>query len=143
MLTGFVTRVTTGATSRIGTAYPFGPYEFLVGFVCSISRVVFCRLLFVLFLYSHDIAEILLDTIKPILLLAIALFFFDLRIMITPFVSSNSSFHWNLVCVVFSQLKKKQTKTKSDHHDIVLYTNNYENKSITFRHFKSLFKIPL
>jgi hypothetical protein len=77
VLTGFVTRVTTGATSRIGTAYPFGPYEFLVGFVCSISRVVFCRLLFVLFLYSHDIAEILLkvtlDTIKPILLLAIAL----------------------------------------------------------------------
>ena len=143
MLTGFVTRVTTGATSRIGTAYPFGPYEFLVGFVCSISRVVFCRLLFVLFLYSHDIAEILLDTIKPILLLAIALSVLWFTDYDYPFCIFKLFFHWNLVCVVFSQLKKKQTKTKSDHHDIVLYTNNYENKSITFRHFKSLFKIPL
>ena len=45
--------------------------------------------------------------------------------------------------VCFSQSWKNRTEAKTDHHDRVFNINNYENKSITFRHFKSVFKIVL
>jgi hypothetical protein len=64
---------TTGATSGAGTAYPSGASEFTPGFLWGSCYSVICficmlrRLLFVL------------------------LSFFDIRILITPLVSSNSS----------------------------------------------------
>jgi hypothetical protein len=41
---------------------------------------------------------------------------------------------------IFSHLKKR-TKTETDHHNIVVNINNYENKSMNIRHCISLFKM--
>ena len=74
---------TTGATSGTGTAYPSGALEFTSGFCwCSCYSIfsfmgMFCRLLFVLLYFFF----------WPLC----CLFFFDLRILVTPLVSSNSS----------------------------------------------------
>ena len=136
MLTGFVTRVMTGATSRIGTVNPFGAHEFSVGIACSILCIVFCRLLFVLFLYSHDIIEIVLtvalDTIKTILfLLAIALsVLFRFMDYDYPFCIFKLFFHCKPRLCGFLTVKKTKTQTQTDHHDIMFNMNNYENKNI-------------
>ena len=73
----------TGVTSGAGTAYPSGAPQFISGFQwVSCSSVfsfmyIFCRSLFVLLsLFFWPLC---------------CLFFFDLRILITPFVSSISS----------------------------------------------------
>ena len=73
----------TGVTTETGTAYPSGAPEFTPGFLwgpCySIFSFIcmFCRLLFVLLYFFF----------WPLC----SLFFFDIRILITPLVSSNSS----------------------------------------------------
>jgi hypothetical protein len=69
----------TGATSGAETAYPPRALEFAPGFsgvrvTLSLVLYVFCRSLLVLFLLVN------------------CLFFGDLRILITPLVSSNSSY---------------------------------------------------
>ena len=75
---------TTGATSGTGTAYPFGAPEFTHGFKWSSCYSIFsfmcmfCRSLFVLLSFFF----------WPLC----GLFFFELRILITPLVSSNSSY---------------------------------------------------
>ena len=74
---------TTGGTSAARTAYPHGPPEFFLGFSwvgdtrCLVFCVVFCRSLFVILFFFF----------WPLCCLS----FFDLLILITPFVSSNSS----------------------------------------------------
>ena len=73
---------TTGVTSGAGTAYPSGAPEFIPGFqwgsCCSIfsSMCMFCRSLFVLWYFFF----------WPLCCLS-----FDIRILITHLVSSNSS----------------------------------------------------
>jgi hypothetical protein len=74
------------STSGAGTAYPFGAPEFtpdfLWGSCYSIFSFIcmFCRSLFVLLCFFF----------WPLC----CLFFFDIRILIAPFVSSNSSSHF-------------------------------------------------
>jgi hypothetical protein len=74
---------TTGATSGAGTAYPYGKPAFTRGFsgVCvtrSLGLIVmFCRLLFVLLSFFF----------WPLYCLS-----FDVRILITPLVSSSFSY---------------------------------------------------
>jgi hypothetical protein len=76
---------TTGATIQAGTAYPSGAHEFTPSFkwgTCySIFSFIcmFCRSLFVLLYFFFW-----------------PLFFFDMRILIVPLVSSNSSKHFTL-----------------------------------------------
>jgi hypothetical protein len=78
---------TTGATSGAGTAYPSGAPEFTAGFqrgsCYSIFSFIcmFCRSLFVLLCFFF----------WPLC----CLFFFDIRILIAPSVSSNSSYGIN------------------------------------------------
>ena len=83
---GFIQIKTTGANSGAGISYPSGTYEFttrfylgscysIFGFIC-----MFCRSLFVPFYFFF----------WPLC----CLFFFDIRIMITPLVSSNSYCHF-------------------------------------------------
>ena len=87
---------TTGVTSAAGTAYPFGVPGFtpiLVGFVLfdaqfymNVLQIVVCT--FVLFFWP-----------------LCCLFFFDIRILITPLVSLNLSygpFQWIQMCRSFS-----------------------------------------
>jgi hypothetical protein len=68
-----------GYTSGAGTAYCSGPHEFTPGFkwgsCYSIFSFMFCRSLDVLFFWP-----------------LCCLFFFDIRILITPVVSSKSSY---------------------------------------------------
>ena len=74
---------TTGATSRAGTAYPSGEPEYTPGFQWSSCYSIFsficmfCRSLFVLWYFFF----------WPLC----CLFFFDIRFLIAPLVSSNSS----------------------------------------------------
>ena len=74
---------TTGATSGAGTAYPSGTLEFTPVFSgvsaarSLVSCIVFCILLFVPLTFFF----------WPLF----CLFFFDLRILITTLVSSNSA----------------------------------------------------
>ena len=69
---------TTGATSVAGTDCPYGAHVFTPGFSCGspflIYWVVYCRSLFVFFIWSLS-----------------CLSFFDLWLHITPLVSSNIS----------------------------------------------------
>ena len=75
---------TTGVTSGAGTAYPSGAPEFIPGFqwdsCYSIFSFIcmFCRSLFVLLYFFF----------WPLY----CLFFFDIRMLIVPLVSSNSSY---------------------------------------------------
>ena len=83
----------TGVTSGVGTAYPFAAPEFTPGFewgsCCSIFSFIcmFCRSLFVLLSFFF----------WPLC----CLFFFDIRIMIVPLISSNSSYHYYLIAISF------------------------------------------
>ena len=75
--------ITTGATNGVGTAYPSGASGFTPGFQWGPSYTVFsfmcmfCRSLFVISSFFFC----------PLC----CLFFFDLRILITPLVSKNST----------------------------------------------------
>ena len=76
---------TLGATSGAGTAYPSGASEFTSGFQCgSCYLILFCTSLFVLLCFFF----------RPLR----CLFFFDIWILISPLLSSNSSsFHFNMM----------------------------------------------
>ena len=85
--TGFVTRLTRRVTtSGAGTAHPSGAPEFTTGFLWGSCYSIFsficmfCRSLFVLLYFF----------VWPLC----CLFFFDIRILITPLVSSNYSCQW-------------------------------------------------
>ena len=77
--------ITTGTSSGAGTAYPSGAPEFTPGFYSNFSFMcMFCRSLFVLLSFVF----------WPLCCLS----FFDLRLLITSLVSSNSSCT-NILCL--------------------------------------------
>ena len=71
---------TTGVTSGAGTTYPSGAPEFLVGFMLLDLQFYVCVL-------QIFVCPFILFFFWPLC----CLFFFDIRIVITPLVSSNSS----------------------------------------------------
>jgi len=91
-LRGFCAKNTTGATRGAGTAYPSGAPEFTPGFkwgaCCSIFSFMCmsCRSLFVLLSF---------------LFWLLCCLFFDLQVLITPLVSSNSSCLYLIFVVAF------------------------------------------
>ena len=122
----------TDATSGAGTAYPSGAREFTPGFqwgsCYSIFSFIcmFCRSLFVLLYFFF----------WPLY----CLYFFDMRILITNLVSSNSSYNINHNVWVFSKLLKryqdcnckyKYQKSKKESRDTGKQTNKQKTKHTT------------
>ena len=78
----------TGATSGVGSAYPslgfyWGSCHSIFGFMCNVLKIVICP-------------------VVPFLLAIVLVPFFDLRILVTPLVSSNSSCWHDVptVCII-------------------------------------------
>ena len=131
-----INKHTTGATSGAGTPYPSGAPEFSPGFqwgsCYSISSFMcmFCSSLFVLLYFFF----------WPLC----CLFFFDIRILITPLVSSNSSFNQNVfinvvICLSSSFLlvviKKDNLLSAPDKSFLSLSIFLFLNKSISTKQY--------
>ena len=80
---------TTGATSRAGTAYPSGVPEFILEFVWGSCYSIFSAMC----MFCRSVFALLYFFIWPLC----CLFFFDLRILITPLVSSNLTYYNTLL----------------------------------------------
>ena len=107
---------TTGATSGAGTAYPSGAPEFTPGFqwgsCYSIFSFIcmFCRSLFVpLYFFFWPLC---------------CLFYFDIRFLIAPLVSSNSSFNTISVISQRSALLVEETGGPRDNINTLFYDNS-------------------
>ena len=99
----------TGATSGVGTAYPSGAPEFPPP-VFSGIRVTWSLVLCVCFVDRRCLS------FWPLC----CLFFFDLRILITPLVSSNSS-SYNILCRKNKDYKNSQTQDITVHALLVFH----------------------